>query len=234
MKLTFYLFSSILRGSLDFLRQESPLSDCIFFNHKQHNLPWRKHVPDSTADIAWVHFPCCQNLHIVRRTWQMTTVKIAENCKASTDSPQDEKNLQHFQPFPANQKHYKNEYRNNTTITVTTTTTIYATSRCGGGGVLTYTSTTIANIDIKTIKNTTSTSTAITPQPQQQQQQQQQFSNRKGSACGGMVACDKNVGTLLVNNNNNHHNDNNNNNNNDSSNKKHKETNECTNSETNI
>ena len=52
------------------------------------------------------------------------------------------------------------------------------------------------------------------------------------------MACDKNVGTLLVNNNNNnnnnHHNDNNNNNNNDSSNKKHKETNECTNSETNI
>ena len=40
----------------------------------------------------------------------MTTVKIAENCKASADSPQDEKNLQHFQPFPANQKHYKNEW----------------------------------------------------------------------------------------------------------------------------
>ena len=43
-------------------------------------------------------------------------------------------------------------------------------SRCGGGGVLTYSSTTIANDDIKTIKNTTRTSTAITPHPQQQQQ----------------------------------------------------------------
>ena len=39
--------------------------------------------------------------------------------------------------------------------------------------MLTYSLTTIANVDIKTIKNTTRTSTAITPQPQQQQQQPQ-------------------------------------------------------------
>ena len=55
--------------------------------------------------------------------------------------------------YKNNKKHYQNEYRNNTTtIATATSTTIYANSRCGGGGVLTYSSTTIANVDIKTIK----------------------------------------------------------------------------------
>ena len=37
--ISFICFPAFWGGSLDFLRQESPLSDCIFFNHKQHNLP---------------------------------------------------------------------------------------------------------------------------------------------------------------------------------------------------
>ena len=50
-----------------------------------------------------------------------------------------------------------------------TKTSEYGILGVGEGGVLTYSLTTIANVDIKTIKHTTRTSTAITPQQQQQQ-----------------------------------------------------------------